>query len=91
MIIDAMVHGILSVVETIMSIFPTLPPIDSSIVTAGNWIVTTVGEGAAFASFVYGSTLLAALVGVAIVVWAFEPIYHVVMWVIKKIPFLNVH
>ena len=91
MIIDYLMHAIFSVVSTIVSVFPTIPAIDPSIATAGSWITTTVGEGAAFARLVYGSTLLSALIAVAIVVWAFEPIYHGVMWVIKKIPFLNIH
>jgi len=74
-----------------MSVFPTIPAIDPSIVTAGNWITTTIGSGAAFAQFLYGTTLLTALIGISISIWAFEPIYHAVMWVIHKVPFLNVH
>ena len=91
MIIDSMIHAILGIVSTIISVFPTIPAIDPSIASAGTWITTTVGQGAAFARLIYGSTLLNALVAVAVVVWAFEPIYHAVMWVIRKIPFLNIH
>jgi hypothetical protein len=91
MIIDGIVHVFLGVVSSIISVFPSIPAIDPSIVTAGNWITTTVGEGSAFAQFLYGTTLLDALIAIAVAIWAFEPIYHGVMWVIHKIPFLNVH
>lgn len=90
MIVDFILHVLLGIVSGILSVFPTLPAIDPSIVTAGNWITTTLGQGASFAQFLYGSTLFNAIIAVLIAVWAFEPIYHGVMWVLKKIPFLNI-
>lgn len=90
MIIDALLHGILGIVTNIVSVFPTLPSIDPAIVTATSWVTTTLGQGASFAQFLYGTTLFDAIIGVLIAIWAFEPIYHGVMWVLKKIPFINV-
>lgn len=90
MIINGLVHAVIGLVTSIMSVFPTLPSIDPSIVSAGNWITTMLGQGASFAQFLYGATLFNALIAVLVAIWAFEPIYHGVMWVIKKIPFLNI-
>ena len=90
MIVDGLIHVLLGVVTTIVSVFPTLPAIDPSIVTAGNWVTTTLGQGASFAQFLYGTALFNAIIAVLIAIWAFEPIYHGVMWVLKKIPFLNI-
>lgn len=90
MIVDFMLHYMLLAVQGIISVFPTLPAIDPSIATAGAWLTTTLGQGAAFAQEVYGATLLSVIVGILIAVWAFEPIYHAVMWVLRKIPFIHI-
>lgn len=90
MIVDGLIHAILGIVSNILSVFPSLPSMDVSIVTAGAWLSTTLAQGAAFAQFIYGSTLYHAIIALVAAVWAFEPIYHTVMWVIKKIPIINV-
>jgi len=89
-VVDAIIHAFLSIVTAILSVFPTLPAIDPSIASAGTWLTTTLGQGSAFAREVYGATLLTTIVGILIAIWSFEPIYHAVMWVIRKIPFIHI-
>lgn len=90
MIINGILSIILNFLTGLFVLVPTFPAIDPSIASAGTWITNFLSEGVAFAQFIFGVTFYDAVIAVAVAIWAFEPVYHSLMWVLRKIPILSI-
>lgn len=90
MIFQFILDAILATVTAIFTVLPSAPALPSAISTAGTWVVTQVSNSIAFLNMIYGTTLLAAIIVVAIGIFTFEWIYHTVMWIIHKVPLIGV-
>lgn len=91
MIITNILHILFTWFDTIASGLPTLPAIPSAVSSGGTWIIDTIGGVISILNFIYSPTLLAAIVVIAVALLAFDTVYNVIMWVIRKVPILNVH
>jgi hypothetical protein len=80
----------MTMIRVIMLPFPTLPAIPSAISTAGAWVTDTIASVTSVLQMIYGSTLLTAIVLVIVGIFGFETVYHLVLWVLKKIPVINI-
>lgn len=67
------------------------PATPGSVSSAGGWIIKQVGSVIAILNWVFGNALLAAIMIVVIAMFTWEYIYAATMWVIRKIPMINIH
>jgi hypothetical protein len=90
MIIELIIKAIISLLQTIMSVLPNLPAVPVAISSAGGWISDQIIGVVSLLRQLYGTTLLAALVLVGGSLLIFKTTYSFIMWVIRKIPVLNI-
>lgn len=89
MILMAIIDFFFDVLQAIMSVLPTIPSVPTAISDGGTWVVTTIEDVIAILRLFYGSTLLNAIVVVCVAILTFEWIYHGIMWIVRKIPMIN--
>jgi hypothetical protein len=89
-ILQFLVDTLINVLETILSVLPTVPAMPSSIVTAGTWITDQIGNSIAFLNMIYGTTLLSAIMIAVVAMFTFEWVYHTTLWVIHKVPIIGI-
>ena len=75
-------RGLLSVVE-----LASLPAEVSSMILI---LIAKLGEGAAIVNAYVDTTYLGTLFGIVVTVIVMEDAYRLFMWIVKKIPFLNI-
>ena len=90
MIVTYMIISLLSMVQIIFSIFPDLPDTPQAIVDGGTWITDQIALVVSVLNYVFTPALMAATVVVIIGMFTFEHIYHGAMWIVRKIPVLNI-
>jgi hypothetical protein len=90
MITNTIIHVVMSAVSALLSILPTLPAMDSGVVSAGSWVTTQVGAVIAVLNWIFTPSLMAAIVVIIVALFNFEWVYHSVMWIVHKIPIISV-
>lgn len=90
MVFTIIMKLVLDLLIAIFGILPTLPAMPSVIVTAGNWVLTQVGNFTSVINMVFGSTLATAIFVIIIGLFTFEWIYHSTMWLLTKIGVLGI-
>jgi hypothetical protein len=77
-------------ITALFSIVPNVPATPEAIVTAAEWVITTIQQIASVFQQIYSPSLLSAIVVMMLVLFNFERIYFLVLWVLKKIPAINI-
>jgi|GEM_PF-570926 len=91
MIIDGLLHLLLDFLTGVFVSIPwDIPAMPASITGATSWITDTIGATTSVLRYIYGSALFDALIAVIAAIWGFELIYHIIMWVLRKIPILSI-
>lgn len=90
MIINILITFFFTVQTAFMDLFPSIPAIDSEISDGGDFVLDVINDVAGVLTLIYSHGLLQAIFAITIIIVAFEPIYHTTMWVLKKIPMLNI-
>jgi len=90
MILDVILNAIDSLITTVFSILPTLPPTPPQIIAAGDWLINMVSQATGLLKYLYTPTLFNIITVLVVALLLFEQIYHLGMWIIKKIPIINV-
>lgn len=90
MIIDWLINSVQSLITTAFGVLPSLPSMPQPIVDAGNWFTDTVIGMAHLFAYFYTPFFFGAILWLLITLLAFEQIYHLTMWILKKIPVINV-
>lgn len=90
MIFTFMITSLISLVKTILSVMPTIPATPSAIVTGATWITDMVGTVASVLQMIYSPALMTAIVLIIVAIFGFDTLYHTVMWVLRKIPMINI-
>lgn len=90
MIFTFLIISLMTIVAALISPVPNLPDIPSEISTAGDWVITQVEGVIGVLNLIYGHTLLVAIMGVTASLFLFSTAYHTIMWVLRKIPILNI-
>lgn len=90
MVLDFIFNIFASIVKSVFGILPTVPAIDSSISNAGTWITTNVSDLISVIHLIYGRTLFNVIMLTVLVLLNFEWVYHTILWIIKKIPIINI-
>lgn len=90
MILLFLLNVFITVIEAIFGILPSVPATPDAIVSGGDWVINSIATVRSVLSLVYGDTLLIAIFVVVIGIFSFDSIYRLVMWVLHKLPVLNV-
>ena len=90
MIIEFIVNSLISVLKTVFSPLPNVPATPSAIVSGATWVTTTISGVVSLLRYVYGDALFTAIIVVVVALLNFEWIYHSLMWVVRKIPMVNI-
>lgn len=90
MVVNFIIHAVLSILQTILGVLPTVPAVPSAVVSGGDWVVSTIASVISVLRMVYGGPLLDAIVIVIVALFNFEWIYHTVLWIVRKIPMINI-
>jgi len=90
MILEFISTLIMGAMIALFDALPDLPAMPSSIATAGDWTIDQIGNVVSMLSMLYTPTLLAAIVVVCLALFGFEFLYRQFLWVLKKIPIINI-
>jgi hypothetical protein len=90
MILEAIISALTGMLKLIFGIFPDLPDIPTAVSDGGDWAVDTIGGAMGFMTVLYSAPLLVAIVVLLVALLAFDQIYWLVLWVLKKIPILGI-
>lgn len=89
MITSGIIIFFLVIVQAIFSVIPDLPAMPQAVIDGGDWVVDAIAEFSSFLSMLYGPTL-GPIIVLVVGYYAFEHLYGVTLWVLKKIPALNI-
>ena len=91
MLLEGLVSLVVTSIKAILSIFPTLPPFPAEGLTAINSYVSLIitNAGSLLGLFVDLNTVKVVL-PIVLVLIEFEHVYGLVMWLLRKIPFLGI-
>jgi len=90
MIVEAIGNAIYALLITIFGWLPSLPPIPDAISSGGSFLVDLVDSGMGMLRYIYSPALVVAIFSLFIVLVAFDQIYWLVLWILRKIPMLSI-
>jgi hypothetical protein len=89
MVFTYMIIAMLGMVKLIFGILPNAPATPPEVVSAGGWIVTEISSVMSVLTLIFSPVLVAATVVVIIAMFTWEHIYASAMWIVRKIPMIN--
>lgn len=90
MIIDFLISSMLGFIRVVFGILPSVPATPQSVIDGGQWITDQISAVISVLNMVYTPALLAATLIIIVGMFTFEWIYHTAMWIIRKVPFINI-
>jgi hypothetical protein len=91
MILQAILDAFVWLIEhTIFAIIPDFGPASPAITSGGDWLLNNLGNAIAIIYWALSPPLAIAISTVLLAVFLFEFVYHPIMWIIKKLPFLGI-
>lgn len=85
-----MVVGGMTILGIGFAMMPALPPVPPELIAFQNGFNDILLNAIQFLRYFFSPMLMWLALGVIITVFLAEPIYHAVMWVLRKIPVLNI-
>lgn len=91
MIVTALLSLVFLVVNFILGLLGSIPGFPSGMLaTITSYISEVIDQGAGLFFFVIRPQTFHVAVDILFFLWFAEPIYYMVMWVLRKIPFLGI-
>lgn len=90
MVVTFIIHSMLSLIQTVLGVLPNVPATPQAVIDGGTWIVNQVAGVVSLLNVIFSSTLMTATIVIVVAMFTFEWIYHTVMWIVRKIPMINV-
>lgn len=90
MIFDFLITGLFSLLTTVFGALPTLPAVSDDILAPVESLANFIHDGAKVLGMIFSPALFTAALVVIFAVIFFEQIYHTVMWIVRKIPIINI-
>lgn len=90
MIFEAIFNMLATTLTTIFSALPSLPEAPSGLQTAGDSIIGYLAPGIYIMRYIFTTPLLNIALGIFLAVLIFERGYTTIMFVLRKIPFINI-
>lgn len=91
MIIESLVNLFLKIITFLLDKLPTIPQIPVEVSNAINGFVDFVFDNVGLLGVFVPLNLMKIIIPAWLIVEAVVMIYSVTMWVIKKIPFVDIH
>jgi len=91
MIFTAVLVAILFLLNAVLGLLPDLPDMPQIIIDYSSWILEYISNGADLVVAVIGQAFLNAILLVIVLLFTYEQVYHLIIWVIRKIPVISVH
>lgn len=73
------------------AMMPDLPPLDPTISALSDQMIGLISQGVNVLVYLLTPTLYFAVIATIIALFAFEHVYHAVLWVLRKIPGLGIN
>jgi len=86
MVIQFLLDMIVALFVGIFNLIPALPAMPTEITGAGTWIVDQFEAVNGVIRMFYGDLMFTAVITCVVLLWQFENVYHLTMWVIRKLP-----
>lgn len=90
MVIEYIIHIMLEILRAPIEILPALPDTPASIVEATEWIIDAIRDSAGVLAALFTTPLLTATILIIVALNTWETFYHSTMWIIRKVPFVNI-
>lgn len=90
MIFTAMILAMILLAKALLFVFPNLPEVPPALETFKDYTGDTVGAAAGILQMVFTTPLLLAITAVLIAIALFEQVYWLGLYIVKKIPFINI-
>jgi len=90
MIFTSIIILLIGLWNLIFYIIPTLPAMPTAITDGTAWFFTTIGSVVSILNYIFTAPLLAAAITVILAVLTWDGIYWPILWVVKKIPWINI-
>lgn len=90
MIFELIFQVLITVIKGVFGILPNLPPMSETVTNAGDAIIGLIDQPIRFLKYIYGPILLNAIFATIIILFNFEKIFYSLMFIVKKLPFLNI-
>ena len=90
MIIEAVLNVVVSLLTALFNLLPELPAMPEIINTYWAQFVIIFNNGLSFIMFFLVPDVLYACLGISLALFVFDETYDVILWFIKKIPFLGI-
>lgn len=87
------IQGLLSVVSTLIHLlfgFVNIPAMPEAIETSVDYVFDLLFNGVQFLGFVMHWEVVKVCLPVLLAVLLFEDVYYLVMWILRKLPFLGI-
>lgn len=86
----AVIVGGIALLLAVFALIPPLPETPEAIVTAADALTNFVQHIYFIGAYIFSPILFTAAVTIAFAVFAFEPLYHGTMWILRKIPGVSI-
>ena len=90
MIIEAVLNVVVSLLTSLFGLLPALPAMPEVITTYWSQFVSIFNNGLSFLMFFLVPEVLYACLGISLALFIFDETYDVILWFLKKIPFLGI-
>lgn len=90
MIFEALLNMLTTTLTTLFSPLPALPDVPEAFTTATDAVIGTLAQGVYLLRYIFSTELLNLSLGILIAVFIFERGYNTIMFVLRKIPFINI-
>ncbi len=91
MIVTALLNLVFIVVNAILGLLGTIPGFPAGFLTGIiDYIEAVIDGGAGLFFFVIRPATFHIAIDILFFLWIVEPLYYFIMWVLRKIPFLNI-
>lgn len=86
MVIEFIVDSFVTMILAVFNLLPTIPATPQAVIDGGQWAIDLIVGSVSLLRMVFSTPLLIAMLAIGGGIVAFEAVYHIVMWVLKKIP-----
>lgn len=90
MIIELVLNVVVSLLTALFNLLPALPAMPDVITTYWTQFIDIFNTGISFLMLFIVPEVLYACLGVSLALFVFDETYDIILWFLKKIPFLNI-
>jgi hypothetical protein len=85
-IVSLLLIAVMDIIQSVIGLLPDLPAMPTAVTSPITGFFGIISAPVAVLHFLYGDALFVAIVGLLLVLWNFEWLYHTAIWVWHKLP-----